>query len=592
MSLNITSRQISIIKILLNSEDTISGLALSQEIGCSSKTIQSEIKDINKQLKKSKILSIRGVGYKLEGSFDEVNLNSNLYDDVDRVEYIIRKVLTLSNEEKNTIRLEDLADSMYVSVSTVKNDLKEVKRILEKYSISIKSKHKQGICISENEDRIVNCIIDLSNKRDNQLTLNDFLNDDIREKKLIIKKILLDVLNENGLVLTDIEFKNVLNNILVMLSRHKCDEKEFIESFVEDYSNKRSSILENEQNKEIIISSIKTFCKNLKLATSIDISHDEIFEEFLYKHISSLCKKIKLGINQSPIIAQDIKIKYPFAFELASIAKKTIEKDLNIEINEDEVANIALHIGGAVERASYNNKDKVFKTIIVCTSGIGTSMLIKAKLENVFKEKLEILKVIPSYLVEYIKVIDVDFVISTVPIEIADIPVINISPILSEKEIKLIEKYIETGNIYLDLDIKNLLDNELFFTDLDFKRKEDVINFMASKLVQKGYIDDDMKNSYFEREKIATTEIGNMVTIPHGAIGKVFENKIAIGILKTPIAWEISDVRLIIMLALDKDKILDYEVIFSNIYKRVDSIAKVISICENSNFEKFVNLFK
>ncbi len=161
-------------------------------------------------------------------------------------------------------------------------------------------------------------------------------------------------------------------------------------------------------------------------------------------------------------MAQDIKIKYPFAFELANIAKKTIEKDLKIEINEDEVANIALHIGGAVERASYNNKDKVFKTIIVCTSGIGTSMLIKAKLENIFKEKLEILKIIPSYLVEYIKVIDVDFVISTVPIEVGDVPVINISPILSEKEIKLIEKYIETGNIYLDLDIKSLFDSELF----------------------------------------------------------------------------------------------------------------------------------
>ncbi|MGO0881759.1 BglG family transcription antiterminator [Clostridioides difficile] len=592
MSLNITARQINIIKILLNSKDTMSGLALSQEIGCSSKTIQNEIKDINRQLKNGKILSMRGVGYKLEGSFDEVSLNSNLYDDVDRVEYIIRKILTLSNEEKNTIRLEDLADSMYVSVSTVKNDLKEVKRILDKYSISVKSKHKQGICISENEDKILNCIIDLSNKRDNQLSLNDFLNDNIKEKKLIIKKILLDVLNENGLVLTDIEFKNVLNNILVILSRYKYDEKEFIKEYVETYSNKRSSILENEQNKEIIINSIRTFCKNLKLATSIDISHDDIFEEYLYKHISSLCKKIKLGMNQSPIIAQDIKIKYPFAFELANIAKKTIEQDLKIEINEDEVANIALHIGGAVERASYNNKDKVFKAIIVCTSGIGTSMLIKAKLENIFREKLEILKVIPSYLVEYVKVIDVDFVISTVPIEIGDIPVINISPMLSEKEIKLIEKYIETGNVYLDLEIKNLFDNELFFTDLDFKYKEEVIDFMASKLVQKGYIDDDMKNSYFEREKIATTEIGNMVSIPHGAIGKVFDNKIAIGILKKSIAWEISDVRLIIMLALDKDKILDYEFIFSNIYKRVDSIAKVISICENSNFEKFVNMFK
>lgn len=54
------------------------------------------------------------------------------------------------------------------------------------------------------------------------------------------------------------------------------------------------------------------------------------------------------------------------------IVIKLIYRCLKIEINEDEVANIALHIGGAVERASYNSKDKVFKTIIVCTSGIGT----------------------------------------------------------------------------------------------------------------------------------------------------------------------------------------------------------------------------
>ncbi len=88
---------------------------------------------------------------------------------------------------------------------------------------------------------------------------------------------------------------------------------------------------------------------------------------------------------------------------------------------------------------------------------------------------------------------------------------------------------------------------------------------MASKLVQKGYIDEDMKNLTL-REKIATTEIeyGNYTTWSYW---KNFDNKIAIGILKKPISWEISDVRLIIMLALDKDKILDYEVIFSKIYK-------------------------
>ena len=38
--------------------------------------------------------------------------------------------------------------------------------------------------------------------------------------------------------------------------------------------------------------------------------------------------------------------------------------------------------------------------------------------------------------------------------------------------------------------------------------------------------------------------------------------------------------------------ILDYEDVFSKIYKRVDSIAKVISICENKSYEEFIKLFK
>ena len=618
MTVNITPRQLNIIKTLSGNSDAVSSIALSQEIGCSTKTIQSEIKEINKILKNSKIMPVRGVGYKIEGNLDELNLNTNIYNDIDRVQHIIKKMLNLSTANENAIRLEDLADSMYVSVSTVKNDLKEVKKILGKYNIKIATKHKQGIIILGEEKDIVKCIVNLCNKQDNELSINDFLTQSVKNNIFTMKKILLDSLNDEKLILTDIEFKNILNNILISLSRnidqdvyiYNCDkvksiyisqnkqecclqqEKEYIKEYILNYKNKKNSIINNNENKDIIISAIRQFVQNLKIATSIDISNDKIFEECLYNHINNLYKRLKLDINQYTIVVNDIKIKYPFAFELAKIAKKTIEKYLNIEISEDEIANIALHVGGALERASQNDEKKVLKTIIVCTSGIGTSMLIKSKLENIFKEKLEIIKIIPSYLVDYINAIDVDFVISTVPLSIEDIPVINVSPMLTKKEIKMIEKYIETEKVYIDLQIKNLLQQDLFFIDIDMNSKEEVINYMCDKLVEKNYIDNTMKESYLERERIATTEIGNMVAIPHGANGLINESKIAIGILKNPIHWEMDKVRLIIMLAVDKDKILDYEELFLDIYKRVDSISKVISICENKNFDKFVNMFK
>ena len=585
------TRALSIIKILLNSVEPVSSLALSQEIGCSTKTIQNEIKEVNKELKNCEIVSIRGIGYKIEGNIDDIDIkNSDLYD-YDRVEYIIKKIINLSSTDKDTIKLEDLADSMYVSLSTVKNDLKEVKKILNEYNLKISSKHKQGICIEASEEDIIKFIINYSNKVDNSLNIKDFLNNNIIENLFSIKKILLDTLSYENMILTDNEFKNIVNYISIYLSRNNTNQSDFIKEYIKKYKSKKEKPI-SEDEQLLIRKAIKEFCRDLNIATSINLSHDKIFEECLFNHICNLYKRADLGINQYEITAGEIKLKYPFAFELGKIAKKTIEKNLNMEISEDEVENIALHIGGALERIDKRDEKKVYKTIIVCTSGVGTSMLIKSKLENIFKGKLEIIKVIPSYLIDYINVLDIDFVISTVEVNLENVNVIKVSPMITDKEIKLIEKYIETENVYIDLDIQNLFSSELFFKDIKAETRSQVIDIMSKKLVEKGYIDDTMRQSYFERETIATTEIGNMVAIPHGAKGEVYENKVAIGILKEPISWEVGKVRLVIMLALDKEKILDYEEVFSKIYKRVDSIAKVISICENKSYEKFIKLFK
>ena len=585
------TRALSIIKILLNSVEPVSSLALSQEIGCSTKTIQNEIKEVNKELKNCEIVSIRGIGYKIEGNLDDIDIkNSDLYD-YDRVEYIIKKIINISSTDKDTIKLEDLADSMYVSLSTVKNDLKEVKKILNEYNLKISSKHKQGICIEASEEDIIKFIINYSNKVDNSLNIKDFLNNNIIENLFSIKKILLDTLSYENMILTDNEFKNIVNYISIYLSRNNTNQSDFIKEYIKKYKNKKEKPI-SEDEQLLIRKAIKEFCRDLNIATSINLSHDKIFEECLFNHICNLYKRADLGINQYEITAGEIKLKYPFPFELGKIAKKTIEKNLNMEISEDEVENIALHIGGALERIDKRDEKKVYRTIIVCTSGVGTSMLIKSKLENIFKGKLEIIKVIPSYLIDYVNVLDIDFVISTVEVNLENVNVIKVSPMLTDKEIKLIEKYIETENVYIDLDIQNLFSSELFFKDIKAETRSQVIDIMSKKLVEKGYIDDTMRQSYFERETIATTEIGNMVAIPHGAKGEVYENKVAIGILKEPISWEVGKVRLVIMLALDKEKILDYEEVFSKIYKRVDSIAKVISICENKSYEKFIKLFK
>lgn len=584
-------RALNIIEILKNSHDPVSSLALSEEIGCSTKTIQSEIKDINKNGKDGKIISIRGIGYKIEGSFDDIAIPSQYLGNVDRIDYIIKNLINLTTKPENTVKLEELADSMYISVSTVKNDLKEVKSILKKYNISVVSKHKQGIAIQASEDDITSFILDICSKKDNELNLKDFLSEKVSNNIFNLKNIILNMLGREHLVLSDTEFKNLCSIIFIKLSRSNQDESEFIQAYIKDYIIQRELIMNDDKNKEKIIRAIKKFCKNLKIATSIDLSQDEIFETCLYNHINSIYKKMKLGINQYGVLPIDIRIKYPYAYELGKIAKKTIEEELSLKLDDEEISNIAVHVGGAIERSEHNQKKKVFKVIIVCVSGIGTSMLVKNKLEYLFEGKIEIVKIIPAYLIDYINVMEVDFIISTVDIKCERVPVITVSPLLNDNEVKIIEKFMKTGKMYKEVETRDLFDRNLFFTDLDFNTKEEVIEYMGSQLVNQGVIDDEMKKSFFDREKIATTEIGHMVALPHGANGKILKNKIAVGILKNPIHWTLDDVRLVLILAIDKDEIFDYEKLFSTIYKQVGSVSKVIGICENKSYEKFMKMF-
>ena len=589
---NLSQRGLEIIKILKKLNHPISSLVLSEEIGCSTKTIQSEIKDINKELKDSKIISIRGVGYQLEGKFDEENFSNNYIGNIDRIEFIIKTMINLNLDSKSSIKLEELADAMFISVSSVKNDLKEVKDILGKYNVKIVSKHKQGLGIDANENDLIKCIIDLCNRKDNELVLQDFLSEEIIKNVFSLKNNILKVLYDYDLILSDIEFKNLCSIIYIKLRRiNKDNYNNMIVSIIDKYKTLRECIMNDNVNKEKITNAINLFCKNLKLATAIDISKDEFFIECLYNHINNLIKKDKLGISNYNIVNSDVKIKYPYAYELAKIAKKTIESELDLNIGEDEVSNIAVHVGGAIERYSSNNKRKVFKVIIVCASGAGTSMLINTKLQSIFKDRIKIVKIIPSYLIDYINTLEVDFLISTMPLDFDKIPVITVSPFLTEKEIKIIEKFMDTGFVYEDVNIRDFFARDLFFTDLNCTSKEEVLEVMSNALIEKDIIDKEMKHSYFERESIATTEIGNMVAMPHGAKGNIKENKIVVGILKNPIDWEYGKVRLVIMLALNNEKILDYEQVFSNIYNKLDTTSKILSICENKNYEKFVKLF-
>ena len=91
--------------------------------------------------------------------------------------------------------------------------------------------------------------------------------------------------------------------------------------------------------------------------------------------------------------------------------------------------------------------------------------------------------------------------------------------------------------------LNDVLDRNTILTNLNANAKDDVIDALARRLREHGYIAsvDAFVDAVHEREKEAATGIGNHVAIPHGRSETVNKNGVAIAVLDREIEWESLD---------------------------------------------------
>ncbi|ETI70168.1 BglG family transcription antiterminator [Neobacillus vireti] len=167
-------------------------------------------------------------------------------------------------------------------------------------------------------------------------------------------------------------------------------------------------------------------------------------EKNLLLHVKPAYYRIIYGLEFESDMTESIKQKYEDIFLLTSKIIPHLEAVVGKKVNEHEIALIAMHFGGWMQKAGAKPAGRK-KALLVCTNGVGTSRLLLHQLEGLFST----VDLIGSVsLREYKKKhYDVDFIISTIPLEEKDKPVFVVSPILTESEKEsLLKKVIGQSN--------------------------------------------------------------------------------------------------------------------------------------------------
>ncbi|GAB5055456.1 BglG family transcription antiterminator [Pediococcus parvulus] len=592
---NLTDQEVQMIKLILNTE-TVHYSDISKSIGRSRKTISKYLDNIEEFLQGYHVALVRkrNVGIYFEGDTTDLQnvIQNKNYPDTpntknERVIAILSKLL-LANYPQT---IQQLADSTFVSRSTLESDFKEVKRTLAKYGALIETTHDgMQIVASESSKRKLMSEL-LTMYWGNTMYLENKEGEMHRELKIpndmrsffskdIFKKVLsaLDRFQQvSPLHFTDYEFQSLAIHLIISMERIIKDKtleksehpvklemntvslinilesvfKVSIPQYERQYINIHILAAEGQpigkDKLEKADSPIQQNVIHEFLASNIR-NHDEVLLRGLTVHVTSALKRLYLGLNLHNPYTEDIKKFFPLAFNNAIDISAKIEKQFNITLNEDEVAFIALHLEAYIER-----QKSMVNAVIVCSTGLGTARLLEQRVKKYFSDSIQINRVTSIQDLKNRPIVE-DLVISTIRIEVPGTPVVVVPPFLDtgsanqirSKATEILEDRQNSGSF------SRLLDKKLIFFSKEKENREQVITKIGETLQKLRYGRKGISKAALERESLASTAIDN-IAMPHAPIEFVAKPCIAIYINPAGIRWQGNTVNVVFFLAMNRE---------------------------------------
>lgn len=572
-----------ILRILVSEDRYFTAREIALKLELSEKTIREEIQLFSDSLEENGIDIIAGRnGFKL-GSKQYSECFKNRIQTMDaegmlkqsREHYMLRKLLL----NEGYIKLEDMADEMYLSSATINRLFKRVKKILSAYAIRVVSRPASGIRIEGRELDKRLCYIHSYDTYESQESIDDVMKDCCMEKTdyYMIMYIVQKAIEKHDVQLTDTGLRNLVIHLVYAISRVKKGNyieqlplkfhvsineedisKMIVENIEKEYQiimpptefdyvcihligkrlNTGNDAIVISKDTEVLINDINTEVKN---HFGYDFTNDFELFSMLSLHIEPMLSRALYGLKMPNPILKEIKVKLPKGFECAVIASNLIEKTFNLRLADEELGYLAIHYNLAIERI-HEEQNKKF--LLICGSGVGTAKLLEKKIEKQFHAKSENITICGVSQVKNMDLRDIDYIVSTVKLPFRlHKKVIYIDNVLSDIQIPAYQ---------CENDFKSLLKDDFIFLNRCFQTKHEVIDFLSERLIAEYKLNNEFKDLIWKRENLSPTEIGNLVALPHPYSLCTDQTVFAICTLKKAILWNKRKVKYIFMISFSK----------------------------------------
>ena len=561
---------------LIENEKKLSKIA--ELLNLTERSVRYKIDEINEEIGSKKIEIKKREFFSslnkddMDKLFENIESTNYIYNQKEREELII--LYTLMKKDK--FLLKEVAEKLGTSKSTIRNDLKNLKKILLDYNIKLlqDDKLKYYFAYSEEDYRYFIAIylykyVSFDKKYD-----KIFFDDISYFRKVIYKEIKEEYMSEiesvsKRIKKAELDFMDETLNILIILMvvSHKRERKnsnlnienseilekrqEYLQlkNFFSDYTNinllfftdylfrisrdEKDVFVKFKNWLDISIAIIK-IVRMFEIESKVDLKNIDVFLDEIFYYIKPLIFRTKRKIKLKNSILKDVKDLYPTIFNFLKKNFYYLEEVISEKVSEEEIAYLVPFFHKALQNNNKLNK----KGILVTTYKENIALFLKEDIETEFLIDIDKILTLKSFEQIEKDLDDYDYILTTFSVEddfvkeIKHTKIIELNPILTEKDIKKLEnaglkknkkiKMTALLKVILenssDVNVKKLINNldevfsEKIYNDID-KNKFSLGNFLKQENIFKVNLNsfEEILNKFSNLSFLQKSDINDII---------------------------------------------------------------------------------
>lgn len=529
---------------------------LARRLHVSTRTVRTDVATLNELIADhgAHLIHQRGAGYRLkiyhQERFDALLASRSQESKLPRTsrERVLHLQLMLLSAEQG-IKLDDLADTWYLSRAALQGDMTEVRERLAHFGLIIESRARLGMRIQGEETAIRACLTQLLYQELLHNTqLQSLLPTLCPSKTLeVLGNRIHEQLARHRLRLTDEGLQQLTIYCAVLLLRlaaghelTRFDPEDLTPAMVavaRDISAELPTLTppgESELACLAIQIQARVIADNPRLNPAMaregerlvnhlldyihqhfpyDLGHDAQLREDLLTHISTMLLRVKYQIGSHNPLAEHIKQHYPLAYEITLAALSAWVKQTPYRLTDHEIGYLVIHIGVGLERHYDIGYERRPHALLLCDGGNATFRVLEASIRREYPQlRLTSLDSVREY--EALARLEQDFVISTVRVSEKGVPVVQVAPFPTQYQLEQLGKL-----VLIDRTRPYLLDkyfSEEHFLILDAPlTQQQLLDRVCTQLEAEERVEPGFRASLFEREAIVSTMLGDGMALPH-----------------------------------------------------------------------------